>query len=171
MSNEYQFRPLGKTCAGTGRALSPGERCVSALVEKNGEVQRLDYSHEAWNGPPEGTIGVWKCQVPPAASITASRVDPERLLQFFEQLLEMGNPAHDRLIYVVALYLLQRRRLRLEGAMFDDDGVSRLNLIGSRGEGPYHIRDQQLPEAELQALHAELNRQLSEEFAAAEIAA
>jgi hypothetical protein len=166
---EYQFRPLGKTCAGTGKPLAPGELCTSVVVERNGELIRLDFSSEGWTGPPEGMIGLWTSQVPPAAVIHASKVDPEILLRFFEQLLESGNPAHDRMLYVVALYLLQRRRFRLEGTRVDD-GVQYLQLIGSRGEGPYDVRDQQMPEEEVKALQAELNQQLSEQYAASQAA-
>jgi hypothetical protein len=93
--------------------------------------------------------------------VNAARIDPEVLLQFFEQLLETANPAHDRILYVLSLYLLQRRRLKLEGSRSIDD-VPHLELIGSHGEGPYLIRDQQLPEDEVRRTQAELNRQLSE---------
>jgi len=138
-------------------------------VERNGELVRMDYSVEGWTGPPEGMIGLWTSQIPPAAVIHASKVDPEILLRFFEQLLESGNPAHDRMLYVVALYLLQRRRFRLEGTRVDEGGQF-LQLIGSRGEGPFDVRDQQLPEEEVKALQAALNQQLSEQFAAMQAA-
>lgn len=158
---EYQFRQLGKTCAGTGRPLAPGQDVISVLVERGDEVVRLDYGREAWQGPPAGTIGQWTCQIPPATEVNAARIDPEVLLQLFEQLLETANPAHDRILYVLSLYLLQRRRLKLEGSRSIDD-VPHLELIGSHGEGPYLIRDQQLPEDEVRRTQAELNRQLSE---------
>jgi hypothetical protein len=161
---EYQFRPLGKTCAGTGKPLAPGELVTSVIVDRGGELVRLDYSGEGWNGPPPGTIGLWTAHAPPAAVVHASKVDPEVLLRFFEQLLETGNPAHDRMLYVVALYLLQRRRFRLEGTRIDDD-AQYLQLVGSRGEGPYQVRDQQLPEDEVKVLQSQLNQQLSEQFA------
>jgi hypothetical protein len=45
-----------------------------------------------------------------------------------------------------------------------DDGSPSLELIGSRGEGPYCIRDQQLPETEVKVLQSELNRQLAENW-------
>ncbi|MBX3441353.1 MAG: hypothetical protein KF774_03015 [Planctomyces sp.] len=169
---EYQFRPLGKVCAATGRPLEPGEDCLSALVERDGVVSRLDFSLAGWTGPPPGTIGVWRCQTPAAMEVNAARVDPELLLQLFEQLVETANPAHDRRLYVLALYLLQRRRLRLEGTRDDEDEVGgpMLELTGSRGEGPYLIRDQQLPEEEIRNAQAELNRQLSEHLLAADAA-
>jgi hypothetical protein len=159
---DYQFRTLGKQCAGSGRPLEPGEECISVLAEQKGQLVRLDYAAAEWKGPPEGTVGHWRSQVPKAMQISAAKVDPEILLQFFEQMVETANPAHDRLVYVLALYLLQRRRLRLEGSGDSEDGSQTLELIGSRGEGPYRIRDQQLPEEEVRVLQSELNRQLAE---------
>jgi hypothetical protein len=161
---DYQFRNLGKQCAASGRPLEPGEECISVLAEQKGQLVRLDYSAAAWQGPPEGAIGQWRSQVPQAVQVNAAKVDPEILLQFFEQMVESANPAHDRLVYVLALYLLQRRRLRLEGSGAMDDGSPLLELIGSRGEGPYRIRDQQLPEDEVKLLQSELNRQLAENW-------
>jgi hypothetical protein len=167
---DYQFKALGKHCAASGRPLVPGEECISVLVEQKGQLQRLDFSATDWTGPPDGAIGLWRCQVPHAAEVNASRVDPEILLQFFEQLVEAANPAHEQLLYVLALYLLQRRRLRLEGAGEDEQGCQILELLGSRGEGPYQIRDQQLPEDEVKRLQSELNRQLSENWINADAA-
>jgi hypothetical protein len=87
-------------------------------------------------------------------------LDPTALLSYFEQLVEDGNPAHDRLRYVLALFLLQKRRLRLDGSRIDGD-VEYLQLSGSRGEGPYEIPDQQLAETEIRELQAELNHSLA----------
>jgi hypothetical protein len=161
---DYQFRNLGKQCAGSGRPLEPGEECISVLAEQKGQIVRLDYSASEWKGPPEGTIGQWRSQVPHAVQVNAAKVDPEILLQFFEQMVESANPTHAKLVYVLALYLLQRRRLRLEGSGEGEDGNLTLELIGSRGEGPYRIRDQQLPEDEVRVLQSELNRQLAENW-------
>jgi hypothetical protein len=164
---DYQIRSVGKICAGSGRPLVPGEVCVSVLVERDGVFSRLDYATDAWTGPPEGTVGVWRTETQKPVQVSTATVDPEQLLQFFEQLVETANPGHDRLRYVLALALLQRRRLKLEGAKDDEDGCF-LELIGSRGEGPYLIRDQQLPQEEIRSLQAALNQQLSEQWSGAE---
>lgn len=162
---EYHVRPLGKTCAATGAVLPPGAAVVSVLVERAGELVRLDYLAEAWTGPPEGTIGQWRCRVPPAATSSPS-ADPEALLTFFEQVLEDANPAQEPLAYVLALALLQRRRLRLEGARVED-GIQYLQLAGSRGEGPYEVRDQQLSDETIQRLQGEMQLALQSEWNAA----
>jgi hypothetical protein len=151
---DYVIRALGKTCAATGRAFAPGERVISVVVERNGHHDRLDYAERDWNGPPPQSVGLWRCRVPETAARPAA-LDPEAMLAYFEQLAEDANPGHDRLQYVLALYLLQKRRLRLDGARVADDGEF-LQLSGSKGEGPYEIRDQQLADDEIKTLQSEL---------------
>jgi hypothetical protein len=151
---DYVIRALGKTCAATGRAFAPGERVVSVVVERNGNHERLDFAERDWQGPPPMTVGFWRSRAPEAAPRPAA-LDPEAMLAYFEQLAEDANPGHDKLRYVLALYLLQKRRLRLDGARVDDDGEF-LQLSGSKGEGPYEIRDQQLADDEIKTLQSEL---------------
>jgi hypothetical protein len=151
---DYVIRALGKTCAATGRAFAPGERIVSVVVERNGTHERLDFAEREWKEPPPLTIGLWRCRAPEAV-VRPAAIDPEAMMAYFEQLAEDANPGHDKLRYVLALYLLQKRRLRLDGARVDDDGEF-LQLSGSRGEGPYEIRDQQLADDEIKTLQSEL---------------
>lgn len=159
---DYQLKPIGKTCAQTGRELRPGEVCYSAVIEKGSDWLRLDYSLEAWNGPPEGSIGFWKCTVPARSDTKHRALDPDALLRHFEQLYEDANPAQDKFRYVLALLLVQRRRLRINGTR-TEGGVSFLELGGLQGEGPFDVRDQQLDEQEIAALQEELNLRLTAE--------
>jgi hypothetical protein len=159
-SVDYHFRPIGRTCAATGSPLVPGERAYSVVVEQNGELVRQDYSPSGWRGPPPGALGQWRCTVPHPETKAGTGPDPDALLSYFEQLAEDANPAHNKLRYVLALFLLQKRRLRLDGSRVDADGEF-LQLSGSRGEGPYEIRDQQLAEAEIKELQAELNQHVA----------
>ncbi len=160
---EYHIRPLGKTCAGTGQPLAPGSTVVSILVDRNGVLERLDFSPEGWAGPPEQTVGQWHCQVPRQEEAATRIVDPEALLAYFEQVLEDANPAQEQIAYVLALFLLQKRRLRLDGARVDEDRQF-LQLAGSRGEGPFEVRDQQLSDEEIRRLQAEIQIALQSEW-------
>lgn len=155
---EYHVKPLGKTCAATGEPLAPGSVVHSVLVDRLGESQRLDFSPDGWAGsPPEGTIAHWVTMVPVEDVTDAPRpLDPEELFQFFEQLVEEMNPAQEKIKYLLALLLMQKKRLRLEGTVADDDG-GRLLLAGSQGEGPFEIRDQELSAEEIAALQRELS--------------
>lgn len=157
---DYVIRSLGKTCAATGRAFAPGERVVSVVLERNGTHERLDFAERDWKEPPPMTVGFWRCRVPDADVRSGAALDPEAMLAYFEQLAEDANPGHDQLRYVLALYLLQKRRLRLDGARVSDDGEY-LQLSGSKGEGPYEIRDQQLADDQIKSLQSELTQALA----------
>jgi hypothetical protein len=157
---DYQLKPIGKNCSQSGKEFLPGDVCYSAVVEKGNELVRLDFSHEAWKGAPEGAVGYWKCTIPPRAEAKRRAFDPDALLRQFEQLCEAASPAQDKLRYVLALLLIQRRRLRVT-ATRSEDGFSLLELAGTQGEGPFEVRDHQLDEHEMEALERELHQQLT----------
>ena len=148
---DYNVKPIGRICAGTGKELVPGSLCHSVLVEKNGELQRFDYSDEDWTQPPEGFLAHWRCEVPEAAAATKKNFDPDELMRQFEQLCEEASPAQDKFRYVLALLLLQKRRLKLEGTKTVDDQEF-LELNGARGEGIFLILNQDLEDAEVQQM-------------------
>ena len=158
---DYQLKPIGKTCAGTGVELVPGETCYSAAVEQDGKLIRLDYRQEAWQGPPEGTLGYWKCVVPDAAA-QVKPLDPDALLRYFEQLCEETNPAQQKLAWILSLLLVQKRRLQIDGSRSDGD-IEYIRLTGSKGEGPYEVREQELADEEVETLQRELNTHLAAE--------
>lgn len=148
---DYNVKPVGRTCAGTGQELVPGTLCHSALVESNGELLRLDYSEAGWVSPPAGLIAHWRCEVPEATTSAKKTLDVDDLMRQFEQLNEEASPSQDKFRYVLALLLLQRRRLRLDGMKTIDDQEF-LEVTGTRGEGTFLVPDQQLDDAEVQEL-------------------
>lgn len=160
---DYHLKPLGKTCAATGDDLVPGTGCVSALVEREGELVRLDFALDQWNGPPEGTIAHWRRAVPEQTADRSRPLDPDSLLSCFEQLHEEASPATEKLRYVLALLLLQKRRLHVEGTHVDGE-TEYLELVGSRSEGPFLLRDQQLAPDEIKALEDQLKTHLATEW-------
>ena len=162
---DYHFRPLGKTCSATGKPFAPGSQVVSVLVEQNGVLSRFDYASDAWPGAPDKVIGHWKMQVPDGPP-QRRPIDTEAMLRYFEQLTEDANPGFEKIRYVLALYLLQKRRIRLDGARTEDE-ITYLNLVGSQGEGPYEVRDQQMAQEEIVQLQAALHQQMETEWQAA----
>lgn len=162
---DYHFRPLGKTCAGTGKPFAPGARIVSVLVEQNGVLNRLDFAAEAWPGPSDQTVGHWYMTIPEGPP-QRRPLDPEAMFRYFEQLTEDANPGFEKLRYVLALFLLQKRRMKLDGAR-TEDGVDYLVLVGNHGEGPYDVRDQQMSQEEVTQLQAALHQQMEAEWQAA----
>jgi hypothetical protein len=159
---DYQLKPLGKTCSQTGITFGPGDVCYSAVVEKGNEWVRLDFSAGAWTGPPQGALGYWRLIVPARDQTRRHALDPDALLRHFEQLSEDGNPARENFRYVLALLLVQRRRLRITQTRSDGDGTV-LELAGLQGEGPFEVRDQRLGESEITALQQELETSIMAE--------
>jgi hypothetical protein len=161
---EYQFRPIGKKCAATGDDLVPGSECYSALIEKDGELQRVDYSEKAWKGAPERAVGVWKCIVPKPTEVRHEPLDTSALMRCFEQLVEEGSPAREGLRYILALLLVKKRRMRLEGSRTDGDDDEYLQLAGAQGEGAYEVRDLDPSDEDIQQWQRELNVYLASEW-------
>lgn len=162
---DYQVRPLGKNCFVTGQPLQPGTLCYSVLIDHDGALERRDISSAAWTGPPPGTIGVWQRVTPPPREFKASQLDPHEMLAYFEQLVEEAQPAREKLVYVLALFLLQKRKLQLDGSRREDD-VEYLQLRSADGSGTFEVRDQQLSGSEVTALQQELARSMASEWAA-----
>ena len=160
---EYQFRPIGKKCATTGEDLAPGSTCYSVLVERNGELQRLDFSSQGWSGPPEGALGVWKCQVPKAVEVRHEPLDTNALMRCFEVLTEEANPEREGLRYILALLLVKKRRLRLDGSRTDGE-TEYLQLAGANGEGAYEVQDLNPSDQEVQLWQRDLNVYLASEW-------
>ena len=161
---DYHVKSVAKHCVETGDALQPGDVYFSALVEKFGQLQRLDFAEHAWKGPPEGTVGYWRNRVAETTAGPKRTLDADVVMAYFEQLSDDGNPTEEKFRYIMALLLLQKRRLRIEASRWDGD-VEMLQLWGTRGDGPYEIRNQQLTAEEIDQLQLELNAKLAAEWA------
>ncbi len=157
---DYSFRQVGRTCAATGAALTPGSICRSALVERDGRLERRDFSAAAWTGPPEGALGHWRCRVPLPAVAKTRVFTADELLAEFERLEDAGHEQVRKLRYVLALLLLQKRRLELDDTRSEDD-ADYLVLVGTKGEGPFEVRDEKLPPDEIAAVQRELTAALT----------
>ena len=152
---DYNVKPIGRTCAATGRELVPGSLCHSVLVEKQGQLLRFDFAEDGWQQPPEGMVAHWRCVVPEPVVTKNQPLNPDELMQQFEQLCEEASPAQDKFRYVLALLLLQRRRLKLDGTR-TIDGQDFLELTSARGEGTFLVPDQQLDDEQVQRLQESL---------------
>lgn len=134
---DYEVQRCTRRCAATGRELSVGETCYSALTADGAAVVRRDYSAEAWTGPPEGAIGWWKFIVVDPYAGRLSWAPSDVMLNYFERLLE--DPTAEDARYVSALLLVRRRVLRVESHEQDAAGREVLVLHCSRNEADYRV--------------------------------
>ena len=123
MSTTYDTgRPSG-LCAATGRRLEVGERFVACLVEpKEGSgLVRVDYGLEAWEAgarpaAPARVFGFWRAVVAAPGAKKKQLVDDASLLDLFEQLAGATEGRKVAFRYLLALVLVRKRLLVIEGA-------------------------------------------------------
>ena len=112
--------------------------------------------------PPEDALGYWRSTVPLQIETNGAAARSRCLLRHFEQLCEDANPAQDKFRYVLALLLVQRRRLRITGTRTEGPATL-LELAGTQGEGPFAVPELQLKPEEIETLENELNERLTVE--------
>ena len=138
---EYEVQRSTRQCSVTGREFAPGESYYSALVEQNveqgAELRRLDYSIEAWQGPPPDSVGWWKSQCPDQNARSPYWAPNDVLLDFFDRLAE--QPDNQDMRYVLALLLVRRRVMRFEESQTNEFGQEVLVAYCPRRETSYHI--------------------------------
>ena len=134
---DYEIQRCTRHCASSGRELLEGETFYSVLLPRGAELLRLDYSAEAWNGPPADALGWWKSQMPTREAKKAQLAPSDVLLELFVGLGDQPQQVDKR--YVLALLLVRRRIMRLEETQTDDQGQETLVLYCHRDESMHRV--------------------------------
>ncbi len=134
---DFDVQRFTRHCCQTDRQFEPRDVVFSALVAVGGDVIRKDFSEQAWTGPPEGTIGWWKSQVPDAAATKMHWAPNDVILHYFEQL--EGDTEKADMRYVLALLMIRRRIVRLEETEADGQDGDTLVLYCPRNEREYRV--------------------------------
>lgn len=154
MTADYAIAANTRTCAGTGRALQPGEKYFGVLVEEGGAYSRRDYSAAAWAGPPAGFVAFWAGRVPPAGPAKRPPVNDEHLLGLLNQ--SAGHPERAVLRLAVALLLLRRKRLKFEDAARGPDGGELLIMRDAKTGAKFSVPDPKPTDAEVAAVQQDV---------------
>src|SRR5262245_48580534 len=136
---DYDIQRCSRRCAATERELKDGETCYSVLMPEGAQVVRRDYSAQAWEGPPDGAIGWWQTTVVDPQAGRPHWAPSDVMLNYFERLLE--DAAAEDARYVLALLLVRRRVLRLEGHERDAAGRETVVLYCHRNEAQYRVAE------------------------------
>jgi hypothetical protein len=152
---EYQIEANTRRCAISGRQLQPGEKYFSVLMDEGGKFHRLDYSCEAWQGPPPGAFSFWAGRIPAADDGRRPKIDDEMLLDCFGRLEGDADPGRVNFRYIVALLLMRRKRFRFEEAKLDDDQEV-LCLRCVRTGHQYRVVNPRLTEEEMATVQEEV---------------
>lgn len=133
---DFEVQRCTRHCAVTGRELKPGEVFYSVLIPDQEGWRRMDYSLEAWHGPPDECIAWWRTQLP-TASQKRQWAPGEVMIRWFEELADRPDQADVR--YVLALLMVRRRILRLEGSRRAENGTEILTLFCPRNDNTYEV--------------------------------
>ncbi len=133
---DFEVQRSARHCYETQRLFEPGDIVYSVLVAEGASASRRDYSQQAWQGPPDGTIGWWKSQVPDLHGHRMQWAPNDVMLHYFEQLEE--DQAQADLRYVLALLMIRRRIVRLEETENGPQGETFL-LYCPRNEREYRV--------------------------------
>jgi hypothetical protein len=154
---DYQIKRNSRRCHGSGRELKAGEEYYSELIPlpagTAGEFERRDWSMEEWKGPAGDAVGWWHSRIP---VITGNRVywaPVEVLREYFRQLRE--SPGCEARAWLMAMLLVRRRLLRLDGEEVDSAGSTWLVLSDP---------DRQAIRVPVVDVDAEQRKQIQQEF-------
>jgi len=155
---DYEIQRCTRRCSVTERDLQPGEQFYSALFSEGAELVRLDYSVDAWSGPPQDAVGWWKSRMPVANEKRMRWAPNDVMLEFVEQLEQ--QPDKQDMRYVLALLLVRRRVMRLEEKESDENGAEVLVLYCPRRETTYKVPESAPNESRIEEIQEELARLL-----------
>ena len=156
---EYQIEANTRRCAASGRQLQPGEKFYSVLLDEGGKFQRLDFSSEAWQGPPAGAFSFWTGKIPAHDDSRRLPIDDDLLIDCFQRLEGETDPGRVNFRYVVALLLMRRKRFKFEEAQVEGD-QEYLVLRCARTRQQYRVVNPRLTEEETAAVQEEVLRVL-----------
>ena len=111
MLGEYKVGRCSRQCYAEKRPLKEGEWYYSVVLAADEDYERRDYSADAWEGPPEGTLGQWKCRMPISGEKKMVLAPRAVLIDLLRQMEEMPEQTKTR--FLLALILLRRRFVRL----------------------------------------------------------
>ena len=134
---DFDVQSRGRKCAKTDRPFEPGEEFYSVLLSEGSSVVRYDYAADAWEGPPEKSIGWWKSQVPDHRGAKVNWAPNDVMLHYFEQLED--NEEKQDVRYVLALLMVRRRILRWEDAEAESAGDDTIELYCLKNENTYQV--------------------------------
>ncbi len=156
---DFEIERCTRHCAVTGRELKPGEEYYTVLIDDNEQWRRLDYSAEAWRGPPDDCVAWWRARIPPPSGTRKHWAPDDVMLHCLEEL--EGNAERADFRYVLALLMMRRRILRLERTERMPDGSERATFYCPKRDAAYTVPVVLPDEARLQGLQEEIQRLFS----------
>ena len=160
---DFQIQNSSPECHSSQHRFAPGEVFYSVLLTAGADVIRHDFCQNAWEGPPEGTIGWWKSTMPDDEQNKLNLAPKEVMLQYFEQL--HATPESQDMAYVLSLLMVRKRIMRLNGSEEDEQGNELMVLSEPKSEKEYKVPVTQPTVAQVESLQQQLTTMLYKDAA------
>ncbi len=162
---DWEFGRTSGRCAVSGRELAEGEEFYAVLFDRNGTLERVDYSLGSWAGPPEGAFCFWRSRVPVREKKKVVWVDDDVLINLFVRLADEKDELKIRFRFVLALLLMRKRLLKYEQTMRDGDREHwQMRFVRDPSGGVHLVENPQLSDAQIEAISAQLRAILAGEM-------
>lgn len=93
-----------------------------ALFDREGSLVREDICQESWQTPPKEAFAWWQTRVPEAGATVRLHIDEGLVYDCFVRLEGDSEPQKVNFRYVLALWLLRKRKLKFEEVHKDEHG-------------------------------------------------
>lgn len=113
MAQEWNIKPRARVCAVCGKGFPDGAECVSALFEIPGGYERRDFCTECRvaGAGGEAPFSQWQSTVSSAPAARDEPIERETAEALLRRLVELGDPANENVIYILAVMLERKRQL------------------------------------------------------------
>lgn len=158
MVETYQIAKSEHRCHGCGRDIREGGALYSCLIERGGELARRDLCPDCWaTDRPAEPFCFWRTRRP--ASEQHRRVDTALMWEFFDRLARADDERKRVFRFVLALYLMRRRELKLLEIERAEGGETL--LLERRGSGErLQVQSPGIDEQQIEEAAARLARLL-----------
>jgi len=155
---DWEVQRATGRCAISGRELAEGEEFYAVLFDRNGAIERADYSLECWSGPPEGAFCFWKSRIPLKERKKIVWVDNDVLVNLFLRLADAKDELKIRFRFVLALLLMRKRLLKYEQTIRDGDREHwQMRFVRDPAGGSVHmVENPQMRDDQIEAVSAQL---------------
>ena len=160
---QWQVQRGSGICAGSGKELVPGEEYYAALIDRETEFERRDYSCEYWDEHRPAVFSYWKTRMPEPNQKKKMFVDDGVLINFFERLAEEQEQLKINFRFVLALILMRKRLLKYEDSRREDTAeVWKMRFV--RETKVHEVVNPQLDDEQIEQVSQELSAILQGEL-------
>lgn len=155
----YPLASAHRVCARTGKVLQPGEKHMVVLLNKDESLAREEISLEAWKDPGQDAFAWWQTSVPDRQASTRLIIDDGLVYDCFTRLESDEEPGKVNFRYVLALWLLRKRKLKFED-VHKENSQDWLLLREPRNKKLHRVRDPHLNEDAIVQVQQEVEAML-----------